>query len=432
MGTETYVAGRERQAPLRALIHVSGVEAKPEQLRWEQGVCTVGSGSHNDIVIDDKAVSRSHLELELVPEGVMVRDLRSRNGTFFDGHRLERMTLAFGSSLRVGRAMLSIGLDRTSIETGQDFEGDRYMGMLGASSAMRSMFATLERLRGSLVTVLVQGESGVGKELVARGVHRGSRVADGPFVALNCGALTRELVGSELFGHQRGAFTGASGPRKGAFGAADGGTLFLDEVGELPLEVQPALLRALEVGEVRAVGSDSARTVKTRVVAATNRDLTRDVAAGKFRQDLYYRLAVIKIVVPPLRDRPEDVALLADHFATELGAEPLARDVRNALQARAWPGNVRELKNAVHAYTVLGVLPQVEGGGGVDAALEQWAAQDAPYAQLKEELVDRFTSAYLRTLLARAGGNQSTAAKMAGLDRSYLGRLLSKYATDKS
>jgi DNA-binding NtrC family response regulator len=169
------------------------------------------------------------------------------------------------------------------------------------------------------------------------------------------------------------------------------------------------------------------------VVAATNRDLTRDVAAGKFRQDLYYRLAVIKIEVPPLRIRPEDIALLAGHFATELVAEPLPRDVLNALQGRTWQGNVRELRNAVHAYAVLGALPLVEGGGGgFDAALEQWSAREAPYAELKEEILDRFTSAYLRRLLARTGGNQSAAAKIAGLDRSYLGRLVAKYAGEES
>jgi len=340
------------------------------------------------------------------------------------------MVLAFGSTLKVGRATITLELDPASFHQPTGFTGDRYMGMLGVSASMRHLFGLLERLRGAMITVLIEGESGVGKELVARAIHNGSQVADGPFIALNCGALTRDLVSSELFGHLRGAFTGASGSRKGAFVAAEGGTLFLDEVGELPLEIQPALLRALEVGEIRAVGSDTHRSVKTRVLAATHRDLSKDVAAGRFRQDLYYRLAVIKLPVPSLTSRTDDIPLLATHFASELGAAPLSPEVHAALQSRGWPGNVRELRNVVHAYTVLGSLPEAQGESvdSLNASIERFAATAAPYAELKEELVARFTRAYVDALMARAGGNQTAAAKMAGLDRSYLGRLASKYA----
>lgn len=428
--TESYVVGAESRAPLAALIRVSGASATPDAYRLERGVCSIGSGSHNDVVIEDRAVSRSHVELELVPEGVSVRDLGSRNGTFFGAHRVERMVLAFGSTLKVGRATITLELDPASFHQPTGFTGDRYMGMLGVSASMRHLFGLLERLRGAMITVLIEGESGVGKELVARAIHNGSQVADGPFIALNCGALTRDLVSSELFGHLRGAFTGASGSRKGAFVAAEGGTLFLDEVGELPLEIQPALLRALEVGEIRAVGSDTHRSVKTRVLAATHRDLSKDVAAGRFRQDLYYRLAVIKLPVPSLTSRTDDIPLLATHFASELGAAPLSPEVHAALQSRGWPGNVRELRNVVHAYTVLGSLPEAQGESvdSLNASIERFAATAAPYAELKEELVARFTRAYVDALMARAGGNQTAAAKMAGLDRSYLGRLASKYA----
>jgi two-component system, NtrC family, response regulator GlrR len=426
--TESYVVGSETRTPLVALIRVSGASAEPDVYRLDRGVCSIGSGSQNDVVIDDRAVSRAHVELELVPEGVAVRDLGSRNGTFFGAHRVEKMVLAFGSSLTVGRATVMVEVDRASFDQPTGFSGDRYMGMLGSSASMRHLFGQLERLRGALITVLIEGDSGVGKELVARAIHNGSQVADGPFLALNCGALTRELVSSELFGHQRGAFTGASGARKGAFVAAEGGTLFLDEIGELPLEIQPALLRALEVGEIRAVGSDTPRTVTTRVLAATHRDLSTDVAAGRFRQDLYYRLAVIKLPVPSLSSRVDDIPLLVSHFAAELGAGALPPDVIAELQMRAWPGNVRELRNVVHAYSVLGSLPPAQGEVSLDGSIERFAATPAPYAELKDELVVRFTRAYVGALMARAGGNQTTAAKMAGLDRSYLGRLVAKYA----
>jgi len=431
--TETYVAGSRSRAPLVALVRVSGAPAQPDQVRLDRGVCSLGSGAQNDIVIDDRAVSRSHAELEIVPEGVLVRDLGSRNGTFFGAHRVEKMTLAFGSSLTIGRATVRIDLDRSSFDAAATFRGDRYMGMLGTSPSMRQLFGMLDRLRGTLVPVLIEGESGVGKELVARAIHNGSDVAEGPFLALNCGALTRELVGSELFGHQKGAFTGASGSRKGAFLAAENGTLFLDEIGELPLEIQPALLRALETGEVRPVGSDIPRKVKTRVLAATHRDLSKDVAVGRFRQDLYYRLAVIKLGVPSLSERPDDIPILANHFATELGAPPIPADVLAKLQARPWPGNVRELRNVVHAFTVLGAIPPAPGDpeNSLDASIERYASLPQPYAELKDELVARFTRAYVSALIARSGGNQTTAAKLAGLDRTYLGRLLAKYGKEE-
>src|SRR5262249_27269355 len=257
-----------------------------------------------------------------------------------------------------------------------------YRGMIGASLAMRRLFGALARLEGSLVTVLITGESGVGKELVARALHEGSSVASGPLVTVNCGAIAPDLVASELFGHRRGAFTGASDARRGAFESADGGTLFLDEIGELPLDVQPMLLRALESGEVRAVGADRSTMVRVRVIAATHRDLRTEVRASRFREDLYYRIAVVELAVPPLRDRIEDVEDLANRFADAAGIGALAPEVIGRLRARRWPGNVRELRNVVQAFAALGRLPSQpppppgsdagssSGGGGVGASIE--------------------------------------------------------------
>jgi transcriptional regulator with GAF, ATPase, and Fis domain len=253
-------------------------------------------------------------------------------------------------------------------------------------------------------------------------------------VVVNCGAIARELVLSELFGHRRGAFTGALEDRTGAFEAAHEGTLFLDEVGELPTEAQPALLRALESGEVRQVGSQETRRVKVRILAATNRDLAEDVRAGRFREDLYYRLAVVKLTVPPLRERSEDIPALASHFALAAGLPSLPDEVSARLRQQSWPGNARELRNAVQAYVAIGALPgdpPLQGVGELEAALKKLIAVDTPYAELKEEFLHRFTKVYLELLLARTEGNQSEAARLGKLDRGYLGKLLARYGVMK-
>jgi DNA-binding NtrC family response regulator len=432
--TATLVRRPSLRPPLGVVIRVLAARSTPTSVRLREGRFVVGSGPGCDLVIAEPTVSRNHLELEVVPEGIAVTDTGSRNGTFYLGQRVEKMVLGVGGRLQVGgTAVLAIDADTDALGESLEIEGDEYRGIVGTSTAMRRLFMMLTRLEGSLVTVLIEGESGVGKELIARALHNGSRVAEGPFVVVNCGAIPRELVASELFGHRRGAFTGALEHRKGAFESADGGTLFLDEIGELPLDVQPMLLRALEVGEVRAVGVDEPRHVKVRVIAATNRDLELEVRQGSFREDLFYRLAVVRLHVPPLRDRVEDIELLAIRFAHAVGLDELSREIIDRLKTRAWPGNVRELRNAVHAYAALGVLPDVTRS---KAALLRLALTDLidmtrPYTQQKEELGDEFTRLYLEALLAHAGGNQTVAARVAGLDRTYLGRLLAKHGLNQ-
>jgi transcriptional regulator with GAF, ATPase, and Fis domain len=282
--------------------------------------------------------------------------------------------------------------------------------------------------------VLVEGESGVGKELVARAIHAGSSVASGPWLALNCGALPRELVASELFGHRRGAFTGATDARRRAFECADGGTLFLDEIGELPLELQPMLLRALEAEEIRPIGAEQPKRVKVRVVAATNRDLKRAVEEGSFREDLYYRLAVVRLRLPPLRERRDDIADLAQRFAEDAGASELPSSVLEELKRRRWRGNVRELKNVVHAWAALGMVPVEESPERIslDLSLQQLIRLEAPYSELKDELIERFTRLYLSELLAHTKNNLSAAARLAGLDRGHLRRLTERFVGRKS
>jgi DNA-binding NtrC family response regulator len=427
----TETIARRPPAPLGVVLRPIDARSSVAELKLDRGRCVVGAGADADLVIDHKTVSRRHAELVLVPEGVAVRDLGSRNGTFYLGQRVEKMVLSPGSRLRLGSVELAIEPDLSVLGQGDEDEApsDAYRGLVGGAPAMQQLYRLLARLEGSLVNVLVEGESGVGKELVAHAIHDGSVVATGPLVVMNCGAIGRELVLSELFGHTKGAFTGASEARMGAFEAADGGTLFLDEVGELPLDAQPTLLRALEAGEIKPLGSNDVRRVKVRVVAATNRDLAARVQQGAFREDLYYRLAVVKLEVPSLAERSVDVPMLARHFARLAGAAELPDDVVQTLASRVWRGNARELNNAVLAYLAIGMLPD-EGaapGGLLEAVLRQTIDGERPYQAQKDAMVQLFSRVYFETVMARAGHNQSEAARLSGVERSYLSKLLGKY-----
>jgi DNA-binding NtrC family response regulator len=417
-------------APIAALIRVTDADATPPTFVLRTGSCVLGSSRTCDLVVADTTVSRRHVSLELVPEGVAVQDLGSRNGTFYLGQRIERAVLDLGARIKLGGVSVTLEADRGTLDALLPKEEPDYARLVGASVVMRRLFAMLVRLEGSLATVLIQGESGTGKELVAEALHEQSRVSDGPFVALNCGAIPRDMLASELFGHKRGAFTGAHESRKGAFESADGGTLFLDEIGELPLEVQPTLLRALENGEIRPVGEDRSRRVKVRLLAATNRDLEGEVARGTFRRDLFFRLAVVRLLVPPLRERREDIEPLARSFASRLGLTELPRDFVESLKAQTFSGNVRELRNAVESFAALGFVqrsPSASGGPAEADSLEALVDLTRPYGELKEAVVERFTVAYLRALLLSTHGNQSEAARISGLNRGYIGRLIGKY-----
>ncbi len=420
--TESVRRAPDSPRPIGAILRCKGVTP----FRFEAGRRAIGSGHGCDWLIAAKGISRRHVELELVPEGVRVQDLGSRNGTFYLGQRIESATLTLGATLVLGTTEIFVDADTESLDVGA-FAGSEFRGMVGVSAAMRKVFALLFRLEGSLAPVLIGGESGVGKELIAHAIHAGSPVADGPLVVVNCGAIARDLVASELFGHKKGAFTGAADARRGAFECADGGTLFLDEIGELPVDIQPMLLRVLESGDVRPVGGDAGRKVKVRTLSATNRRLYEEVGAGRFREDLYYRLAVVKIEVPPLRDRVEDILPLAMRFA-EQHAVRLPAPAIEKLKAHRWPGNVRELRNAVQAFAALGTLPEpsAPNAAALHAFLADLVDFGKPYQDQKEALGDVFARAYMQKLLAKTGGNQTVAAKLAGMDRTYLGRLLAR------
>ena len=307
---------------------------------------------------------------------------------------------------------------------------DRYKfdNIIGDSPAMHEVFSVVGQVANSRATVLLLGETGTGKELLAEAVHRASPRSNQPFVIVDCGAVVPSLIESELFGHAKGAFTGAHAERQGHLVQADGGTVFLDEVGELPLELQPKLLRVLESGTVRRVGDNAAKDVDVRVVAATHRDLKAEVAAGRFRADLYYRLAVVPVRVPALRERVEDIPLLVRHLFQQAGQPdfPLTEELVQRLVGYDWPGNVRELRNFVHRVLAAGdaELPDAQPVSAVTTAED---LSGLTFKEAKERMVEAFTREYLTALLARCGNNISEVARTAGLARSHVHGLLNRY-----
>jgi DNA-binding NtrC family response regulator len=399
---------------------------------------TVGKAPDNDLVLADDTVSRHHCELLRVREGVIVRDLSSTNGTRVEGTRIQEATVSPGTVLRVGEVELALrpGVSRVEVLPSDKTE---FGGALGQSLSMRTIFGVLERIAGTDATVLLEGETGTGKDVLARAIWRESARASGPFVVVDCGAVSYSLIESELFGHERGAFTGAVAARQGAFELAEGGTLFLDEIGELPLDVQPKLLRVLETKEFRRVGGNKVLRGNVRVIAATKRNLQREVQAGKFREDLYFRLAVVPVTVPPLRARRDDVPLLVDHILRSAAAgKPmaLADDMLPALMAHDWPGNVRELRNvlerAVYMAQAAGArelslvsLPISGSAGAGESAFHFEAGKS--YRETRAKYDAEFERRYVKWLLSRHNGNVSAAAREARMDRKHLHDMAKKH-----
>ncbi|HEX6240432.1 MAG TPA: sigma-54 dependent transcriptional regulator, partial [Polyangiales bacterium] len=307
--------------------------------------------------------------------------------------------------------------------------------LIGDSVEMRRVYAVLERVASSDTTLLIEGETGTGKDVAARSVHAASARKDGPFVPVDCGAIPEGLIESELFGHVRGAFSGALGDRRGVFEEAHGGTLFLDEIGEMPLSVQAKLLRALETRSIRRVGSNAERPIDVRIVAATNRSLAAAANAGTFRSDLYYRLAVIELKLPPLRARSEDIPALAQHFFERLSGP--GRDLPPAflqtLTTRAFPGNVRELRNFIERSVSLGFVddapaaPREQLAQSVgEAGLESIVPLHLPLKDARQVWTESFEQIYVRSMLKKTGGNLTRAAELSGVNRRFLQRLVAR------
>jgi DNA-binding NtrC family response regulator len=393
--------------------------------------CRVGTHSSNDLVLQDPAVSRFHCRF-LREEGAWrVRDWGSLNGTRLEGVRIRDADLPTDATLTLGDSIVRV---RAVAPAEQALVPmiPAFGHLAGTSMPMRKLFALLEKVGPSDINVLIEGESGTGKELVANEILQRSPRADKPFVVVDCGAISPSLVESELFGHLRGSFTGADRDRVGAFEAADGGTVFLDEVGELPVELQPKLLRAIEAQEIRRVGETRPRKVNVRVVSATNRDLEREVNRGRFREDLYFRLAVMSVHVPPLHQRLEDLLILVRVFLQALGVPDEERLFTPAVLAEMarhnWPGNVRELRNYVERSVVLQKAgPAIRRTPGVAAGSTPALDISVPFKIAKDGAIDTFERGYLTALLEAAGNNMSKAARMAGMDRMYLHRLVQKH-----
>jgi two-component system, NtrC family, nitrogen regulation response regulator GlnG len=435
----------------------------PSPFRAREGVVRVGRDVGNEIVIQDSFVSRVHIEIRIYPHGVEVVDLDTKNGTHYQGARIRELKVTGEVTLMLGKQVtisIRVGDDAPftdvtspailapppTIAPARAVARGERTELIGDSPAMHRLRTGIAKMAPSHLTVLIEGETGTGKEVIARALHQQSPRAGRPLVVFDCAAVSPNLIASELFGHVKGAFTGAVGSTDGAFRRADGGTLFLDEIGELPLELQPALLRALEARQVKPVGGDGYRNVDVRVVAATNRALEAEVQAGRFRQDLLFRLAVGRVKVPPLRSRVEDIPALAQHFARAVGGAVLSPAVMAILVARPWRGNVRELRNVIERAVMLSPTP-----GTVITSLDDDDDQDlvmpetlqmslatagsaveaeVPFQDAKQAAVERFERDYLLKLFERAGCNLSEAARRSGVDRRYLRELFKKHNLD--
>jgi DNA-binding NtrC family response regulator len=404
-----------------------------------QAGVVIGTDKACDVVLTDAFVSRRHCSVAPTAAGFSITDLGSSNGTVIDGVAIGKVVAPPGVALRIGKTLVQL-MPADEVVDIPPSKNDHFGALYGASVAMRQVFAILERASKSNAPVLFLGESGTGKELMARGVHDASPRAKGPFVVFDCGASTETLIESDLFGHTKGAFTGAASDRIGAFAAAHGGTLFLDEIGDLPVGLQPKLLRMLEAGEVVPLGGRKPEKYDVRVVAATHRDVFGEVARGGFRGDLYYRLAVVELHVPPLRQRSGDLKRLIEMFLVKAGAPQLAGQVGGAalerLERYHWPGNVRELRNVITRAVALAgpdddfqslpfVLRPTAAPPDEGASASSFRA-DRPFHDAKDELVAKFEREYLTDLVAKAGGNLSQAARIAGLERKFLYKLLER------
>jgi two-component system, NtrC family, response regulator GlrR len=387
----------------------------------------IGADPRADLAIDDPTLSKFHCELRIVDGACFVRDLGSRNGTSIDHVPILEAPLRDGAILALGRTRVRFEVGAREVEIPIS-PRDRFGRLRGGSIAMRKVYALLEAAANATTTVLVQGESGTGKELAAESLHLEGPRRGGPFVIVDCGALPPQLLESELFGHEAGSFTGATSTHVGAFEAASGGTLVLDEIGELALDLQPKLLRAIDRREIQRLGSTRRIPVDVRIVAATNRDLKAEVNARRFRSDLYFRLAVLVVTLPPLRDRMADIPVLVEAILDHLGdrdstmAHALARGhLVPELMRHAWPGNVRELRNYVEACLArqeVTLAPSAADAPAIDLTL--------PLRTVRERWIRHVERRYLEELLHAHGNNVTAAARAAGIDRAHLHRLLGK------
>ena len=399
----------------------------------------VGRDGGAQIVIDDPEVSAFHCELRAVNEGILVKDLGSTNGTFVGPLRVRDAVITVASEVTVGRSKIAI--EPTSKRRVDVGFADRFGPLVGSSPRMRRVFGVLEKVAATPLSVLILGETGTGKEVVAKAIHESSPRKGGPFVVVDCGSIPPTLAESLLFGHEKGSFTGANERRKGALAEADGGTLFLDELGELPLELQPKLLRALAERQVKRVGGNAFEPIDVRVLAATRRDLGAEMNAGRFRSDLFFRIAQVRVELPALRERLGDLPLLVEDVCKRAGRPEHAGAVLAWIEQRMgshdWPGNVRELVNVASVAATLADTP-----GAIDDVLtlakdnihSMDAAPTSPtaFSEAKRGAIAAFERDYFGSLSKRAKGNVSEMARQSGMERHHVRAYLRKYGIEKS
>ncbi|MBP9086984.1 MAG: sigma 54-dependent Fis family transcriptional regulator [Kofleriaceae bacterium] len=407
-----------------------------ETVRLVDQPISFGSGSTCDLALTDNTVSRKHLEAHLIGDEVMMVDTGSTNGSFLIGatdSRIEKIAIGFGAEIKLGRTVIKFLPDEEAVSPVPS-PLSRFGSIVGGDTKMRQMFTMLQDVAPTNATVLIEGETGTGKELIAEELHNHSTRRDGPFVVFDCGSVPRELIESMLFGHVKGSFTGAIGDRRGAFAEANGGTIFLDEIGEMAIDLQPSLLRVLDKRAVRKVGSNTYEKIDVRVVAATNRDLRSEVAKKTFREDLYYRLAVIRVGVPPLRERGTDIPLLIQHFVNSFGPNlRVSAEDMKVLCGHAWPGNVRELRNVMERACLLahGDTINLDDALVAEAQSPSFGVRtDLPFKEAKGQLVEMFEREYIEDLMKKHKMNLSAASREAQIDRKHLRELIRKYALD--
>jgi DNA-binding NtrC family response regulator len=447
--------GRESDAPTGVgqsteiqarQIQDAGIQ--PAQVRVKQGPneliheitdesFTIGKDPTNALVVQDRFISSKHLKVARREGGFHVLDLNSTNGTFLGNVRVFEVEVPLNTALRVGETELIL----EPLSKGR--QEVPFHGIIGNDPSVRQLVDLIERVAPSNAAVAILGESGTGKELVARALHVCSSRANQPFIPINCAAISKELIESELFGHEKGAFTGADKQRKGAFEEAHGGTLFLDEIGELPLALQAKLLRVLESGEIKRVGSSRPSHVDVRVVAATNKDLLAESREGSFREDLYYRLCVVPLMLPPLRSRKGDLEVLAEHFLRTYAPRgqtvKLTPSALEKLQQHVWPGNIRELRNVVHRALLLRKGPKIDS---TDITFDQEYSREPhgaaalslemPVGLTLEMMLQRLERQIIENTLRRYNHNKERAAKELGLARSTLFKRLKEWGITRA
>ncbi len=397
----------------------------------------VGRDPNTQIAMTDQEVSSLHCELRATNEGILVKDLGSTNGTFIGALRVREVVVTKSCELTVGQSSLVI--EPTAKHRVDVGFAERFGGLVGNAPKMRRVFGVLEKVSATPLSVLILGETGTGKEVVAKAIHESSPRKSGPFVVVDCGSIPPTLAESLLFGHEKGSFTGATERRKGALAEADKGTLFLDELGELPLELQPKLLRALAERQIKRVGGNQFEPMDVRVLAATRRDLGAEMNAGRFRSDLFFRIAQVRIELPALRERITDLPLLIEEICGRVGRPEHAKTVEQWINSRMgsydWPGNVRELVNVVSVAATLADTPNAIDDVltlARDTAVDSQAGKAATaFTEAKRGAISQFERGYFSSLSRAAKGNVSEMARQSGMERHHVRAYLRKYGIEK-